>query len=60
MGKQNEKPTHSREEYFRKHNTNFSAKNTHDQLEVFYHMIVATELFGSSIYEIKETWVEPD
>ena len=28
--------------------------------EVFWCMIMAAELFGSSIYEIKETWVGPD
>ena len=50
----------TREEYFRKHSPNFSAKNTHDLSEVFWHMIVAAELLGSSIYEIKETWVGPD
>ena len=35
-------------------------KNTCDLLEVFWHMIMAAELFGSSIYEIKETWVGLD
>ena len=50
----------TREEYFRKHSPNFSAKNTHDPFEVFQHMIVATDLLGSSIYEIQETWVGPD
>ena len=48
------------EEYFRKHSPNFSTENTCDLSEVFSHMIVANELFGSSIYEIKETWMGPD
>ena len=50
----------TREDYFRKHSPNFSAKNTCDLSEVFRCMILATELFGSSIYEIKEPWVGPD
>ena len=50
----------TREEYFRKHGLNFGAKKICDLLEVFWHMIVATELFGSAIYEIKKTWVGPD
>ena len=50
----------TREEYFRKHSPNFSTKNTHDLMEVFWHMIMAAELFGSSIYKIKETWVGLD
>ena len=49
-----------REEYFKRHCLNFSTENTHDLLEVFWCMIVAAELLGSSIYEIKETWTEPD
>ena len=48
------------EEYFRKHSPNFNAENTCDLSEVFWCMIVATELFGSSIYEIRETWAGLD
>ena len=43
-----------REEYFKRHCLNISTENTHDLSEVFWQMIVATELLGSSIYEIKE------
>ena len=50
----------TRAEDFRKHHPNFSAKNTHDLLEVSCCMIMAVELFGSSIYKIKEIWVGPD
>ena len=50
----------TREEYFKKHNQNFSVKNTHDLLKVFQHMIEATDLLSSSIYKIKETWVGLD
>ena len=50
----------TRNEYFRRHSLNFSAKNTSDLSEVVWHMIMATELLGSSIYKIKETWVGPD
>ena len=49
-----------REEYFKRHCLNFSTDNTCDLLEVFRHMIIAAELLGSSIYEIKETWTGPD
>ena len=42
----------TREEYFRKHSPNFDNENTCDLSEVFQHMVVVTELFGSSIYEI--------
>ena len=44
-----------REEYFKRHCSNISTENTHDLSEVFWHMIITTELLGSSIYEIKET-----
>ena len=50
----------TREEYFRRHSLNFGTENTRDPSEVFWHMIVAAELLGSSIYEIKETWMGPD
>ena len=50
----------TREEYFRKHSPNFSTENTHDLWEVFWCMIVAAELFGSSIYKMRETWAAPD
>ena len=50
----------TRQECFRKHSPNFSAENTHDLLEVFWHMFVAAYLLGSSIYEIRETWVGLD
>ena len=50
----------TREEYFRKHSPNFKTKNALDLSEVFQHMIVAVDLFSSSIYEIKETWAGPD
>ena len=50
----------TREEYFRKCSPNFNAKNTCDLSEVFWHMIMATNLLGSSIYEIWETWVGPN
>ena len=46
----------TKEQYFMKHSPNFSAENTHDLLEVFWCMIMAAELFGSSIYKIRETW----
>ena len=50
----------TREGSFRRHSLNFSVKNTCDLSEVFWHMIMAAELLGSSVYEIKETWVGPD
>ena len=50
----------TREEYFKRHCPNFSTENTHDLSEVFWCMIVATELLGSSIYKIKETWTGLD
>ena len=50
----------TREEYFRRHSLNFGTKNTCDLSEVFWHMIVAAEILGSSIYEIKKTWTGPD
>ena len=50
----------TREEYFRKHSPNFDAKNTCDLSEVFWHMIMVAKLFGSSIYEIRDTWMGPD
>ena len=49
-----------KEEYFKRHCPNFSTENTHDLSEVFWQMIMATKLLGSSIYEIKEVWAEPD
>ena len=48
----------TREEYFRKYSP--SAKNTHDLLEVFWCMIVAADILGSSIYKIRESWAGPD
>ena len=49
-----------REEYFKRHCPNFSTENTCDLSAVFWQMIVASELLGSSIYEIKEAWAGPD
>ena len=50
----------TREEYFKRHCPNFSTENTCDLSEVFWCMIIAAELLGFSIYEIKETWTGPD
>ena len=50
----------TREEYFKRHSLNFGADHTFDLLEIFWHMIMAAELPGSSIYEIKETLMGPD
>ena len=49
-----------REEYFKRHCLNFSTENTHDLSEVFWQMIMATELLSSFIYEFKEVWIGPD
>ena len=49
-----------REEYFRRHCPNFNTENTHDLSDIFQHMIKATVLLGSAIYEIKEVWTGPD
>ena len=49
-----------REEYFKCHSQNVSTENTHDLSEVSQWMIVAAELLGSSIYEVKEEWAGPD
>ena len=50
----------TREEYFRRHCPNFCTENTCALSDIFQHVIVATELLGSSIYKIKEAWTGPD
>ena len=44
----------TREEYFRRHSLNSSAKNTRDLLEVFWHMIMAVELLAPLSVRLKK------
>ena len=46
----------TREEYFNRHSPNFSMENTHDLLDIFWHIAQTTKLHGLAIYEIKEVW----
>ena len=46
----------TREEYFRNHCPNLNNENTHDLMDIFWHMIETAGLLGSTIYEIQEAW----
>ena len=46
----------TREEYFKRHSSNFTMENTHDLSHVFWHMAKMAELLAPAIYEIKEVW----
>ena len=46
----------TREEYFKRHSTNFTTENTHDLSDIFQHMVKTATLLGLAIYEIKEVW----
>ena len=49
-----------REEYFKRHLSNFTTENTHNLSDVFWHMALSAKLLGSAIYEIKEVWAGLD
>ena len=46
----------TREEYLRDHCPNFNNENTHDLLDIFWHMAESAGLLSSAIYEIQEAW----
>ena len=50
----------AKEEYFKRHSSNFTMENTCDLSDIFWCMAQTTELLGLAIYEIKEVWVGLD